>query len=257
MDYRKIGFWQLLTLSMLLAFVAQFIHETGHCAVYQSFGTKPVWSVNSLAQIWNDIPLHPENWSEFIAPNGESGWIRMPSTPSQTEHIFGLLAGPLASVFGVIFGLGLIRFRKDIAARQIGLALALTISLPMVQYYLRSPWRQTGDEYFVAAYLGIPKFILDLSFGLLILMGFILALVWLGNWRTRLKWLGITLLGSLPVGLFIMSINGWVISQINQENRLFQPLLGFALPVFIFNMAVLALLGIWWKFASTQGRTAG
>jgi hypothetical protein len=257
MDYRKISFWQLLALSMLLTFVAQFIHEAGHCAVYELLGTKPVWSVNSLAQIWDDIPLHPENWSTFITPNGESGWIRMTSAPSQTEHVFGLLAGPLASLFGVLFGLGLVRFRKGSATRQIGLVLALTISFPMSQYYLRSPWRYTGDEYFVAAYLGIPKYILDLPFGLLFLMGFILALYWLGDWRTRLKWLGITVLGSTSVGLFIMYINGWVISQINQENRFFQPLLGFALPVFIFNVAVLAFLGIWWKYGSIQDRKAG
>jgi hypothetical protein len=137
------------------------------------------------------------------------------------------------------------------------LVLALTISLPMSQYYLRSPWRNTGDEYFIAAYLGIPKYTLDMPFGLLFLMGFILALYWLGDWRTRLKWLGITVLGSTPVGLFIMYINGWVISQINQENRFFQPLFGFALPVFMFNVAVLALLGVWWKYAIAQDYRAG
>jgi len=257
MDYRKIGFWQLMTLSMLLTFVAQFIHEAGHCAVYGLLGTEPVWSVNSLAQIWDDLPLHPENWSEFITPNGESGWIRMTSVPNQTEHVFGLLMGPLASLLGVIFGLGLIRLRKDAATRQIGSVLVLTISLPMIQYYLRSPWRNTGDEYFIATYLHIPKYALDLPLGLLFLMGFVLALYWLGDWKTRLKWLGVTTLGSMPVGLFIMYINGWVISQINQENRFFQPLFGFALPVFVFNVAVLALLGLWWKYGSVQDRKAG
>ncbi|MBL8062650.1 MAG: hypothetical protein JNK32_06500 [Anaerolineales bacterium] len=252
MDYRKIGFWQLLALSILLTFVAQFIHEAGHCAVYQLLGTKPVWSVNSLAQIWDDTPLHPENWSIFTTPNGKSGWIRMSSAPSQTEHVFGLLAGPLASLFGIILGLALVRFRKETSIKQIGVVLVLTISLPMVQYYLRSPWRHTGDEYFVAAYLDIPKYIIDLPFGFLFLMGFILTLQWLGSWKTKLKWLGITVLGSTPVGLFIIYINGWVISQINQENRFFQPLLGFALPVFIFNVVVLALVGIWSKYGSTQ-----
>jgi hypothetical protein len=257
MDYRKISFWQLLALSMLLAFVAQFIHEAGHCAVYGLLGTEPVWSVNSLAQIWDDLPLHPENWSTFITPNGESGWIRMTLVPSQTEHIAGLLAGPLASILGVLCGLGLVRFRRDAATRQIGLVLALTISLPMIQYYLRSPWRSTGDEYFSAAYLGVPKYALDMPFGLLFLMGFVLALYWLGDGKTRMKWLGVTVLGSTPVGLFIMYINGWVISQINQENRFFQPLFGFALPVFIFNVAVLVLLGIWWKYASARYCRAG
>jgi len=252
MDYRKISFWQLLGLSVLLTFMAQFIHEAGHCVVYGLFGTKPVWSVNSLAQIWGHTPLHPENWSIFITPTGESGWIRMSSAPSQMEHVLGLLAGPLASVFGIFLGLALVHFGKKAATRQIGMVFALTISFPMIQYYLRSPWRQTGDEYFVAAYLGIPKYILDLPFGVLFLMSFILALYWLGSWRTRMKWLGVTVLGSAPVGLFIMNINGWVISQINQENRFFQPLLGFAFPILIFNAAVLVLVGIWWKFGSAQ-----
>jgi hypothetical protein len=160
--------------------------------------------------------------------------------------------GPLASLMGVVFGLGLVRLRKDTATRQIGSVLVLTISLPMIQYYLRGPWRHTGDEYFIATYLGIPKYVLDMPFGLLFLMSFGLTLYWLGDWKTRLKWFGITTLGSMPMGLFIMSINGWVISQINQENLFFQPLLGFALPVFVFNVAVLVLLMIWWKYASTR-----
>jgi hypothetical protein len=249
MDYRKIRFWHLLALSMLLACVAQFIHEAGHCAVYGLLGTKPVWSVNSLAQIWGATPLHPENWSLFTTPGGESGWVRMASVPGLSGHILGLLAGPLASVFGVLFSLWLIRFGKDTATCQIGTVLALTTCLPMVQYYARSPWRSSGDEYFTAAYLGVPKYILDLPLGLIFLTGLILAMYWLGDWRTRWKWLGITLLGSTPVGLFIMSINGWVISQIDQENRLFRPVLGFALPVFVFDIAAIALIGIWWMAA--------
>ena len=250
MNYHKINFWQLLALSVLMAFVAQFIHEAGHCAVYAALGTKPVWSVNSLAQLWDDVPLYPENWSTFTTPNGKTGWVRMASSPSQTEHIFGLLAGPLASLLGVMVGLGLVRFSKNTSTRQIGLVLVLTIGIPMVQYYLRSPWRQTGDEYFIATYLNIPKYAIDIPFGLSFLTGFGLALYWLIDWKTRLKWLGTVILGSVPMGLFIMSINGWVISQIDQENRLFQPMLGFALPVFVFNAAVLALLGLWYKHAS-------
>lgn len=251
MDYRKIRFWHLLALSMLLTFAAQFIHEAGHCVVYSLLGTKPVWSVNSLAQIWDNVPLHLENWSTFVTPTGETGWIRMSSAPSQTEHIAGLLAGPLASLLGVLLGIGLVRFGKEAATRQIGLVLVLAISFPMTQYYLRGPWRATGDEYFVSAYLGIPKSVLDIPFGLFFLMGFIVALYWLGDWKTRLKWLGALVLGSMPAGLFIMNINGWVISQIDLENRFFQPLFGFALPVFIFNAAVFVLLRVWWKYSNT------
>lgn len=252
MDDRKINPWLLLLLSMLMAYVAQFIHEAGHCTVYSLLGAGPVWSVNSLAQIWDAPPLHPQNWVVFISPNGESGWLRMASAPSQADHILALFAGPLASLMGVAIGLGLARFRKGIATRQLGLILALTISLPMTQYYLRSPWRSTGDEYFIAAYLGIPKYALDIPFGLLFLLGFGLAVYWLADWKTRLKWLVIIVLGSVPMGLFIMYINGWVISQINQENPFFQPLFGFSLPVFIFNAAVLSLLGIWWKYSSDR-----
>ncbi|MBI3165562.1 MAG: hypothetical protein HYZ24_12840 [Chloroflexi bacterium] len=249
MDYRKISFWKLFALAILLTFVAQFIHEAGHCAVYGLLGLEPVWSVNSLAQIWDGVPLQPENWSKFIAPTGETGWIRMTSMPSQTENVFGLFAGPLASLLGVVFGLGLVWLRKNAATRQIGSALVLTISLPMIQYYLRGPWRHTGDEYFIASYLGLPKSTLDMPFGLLFLMGFVLTLYWLGDWRTRLKWLGIVTLGSIPTGLFIMYINGWVVSQINQENPFFQPLFGFAFPVFAFNVVVWTLLLLWWKDA--------
>ena len=248
MDYRKVGFWQLVMLALLLNFVAQTIHEAGHWTIYETLGREPVWGFSSLVQIWgNPPPLHPNEWIAMIAPDGEKGWLRLGSSPSKTEWIIMLAAGPLASLLGVVFGLSLMRWNRNPATKQMGLVLALIGSLIMSQYYLRG---SGGDEYFLAVYLGIPKYIIDIPFGLAFIIAFILGVWTLGDWRTRFKWLGAILLGSVPAGLFLMKANDLVQAQVNQGNPLFQPLLGWSLPVVVVNVIVFLALWIWWKRAN-------
>jgi hypothetical protein len=247
MDYRKVGFWQLVLLTILLNFVAQTLHEVGHWAVYETLGLRPVWGFTGLVQIWDSLPLHSTEWIETIAPNGEKGWLRLAFAPTRTEEIIMIAAGPLTSLLGVIFGLGLMRFYRNLAAKLMGLVLALIISIVMSQYYLRGFSRMGGDEYFLAGLLGIPKYIVDIPFCLAYITGIIIGLWELGDWRSRLKWLGTILLVSFPVGLFFMYANNLVQSQVNQDNPLFRPLLGFSLPVVVVNVIVILAL---WRWAS-------
>ena len=251
MDYRKAGFGQLLLLTVLLNVVSQTIHEAGHWAVYETLGRGPVWGFTSLVQIWgNPPPLHPNEWIATIAPDGEKGWLRLGSSPSKTEEIITLAAGPLAGLLGVVFGLSLMRWNRNPATKQMGLVLALITSILMSQYYLRGFSRMGGDEYFLAAHLGIPKYTIDIPFGLASITAFVLGVWVLGDWRTRLKWLGAIMLGSVPAGLFLINANDLVRSQVDQGNPLFQPLLGWSLPVVVVNAIVLLALWIWWKQAS-------
>ena len=232
-----------MILALLLAVVAQAIHESGHWAIYEALGLGPVWGFSSLVQLWGDPPLHPNEWVATIAPNGDKGWLRLRSSPSKTQEIFALAAGPLASLWGVIFGLSLIRWNRSPRTKQMGLVLALIGSLLMGQYYLRGFSRTGGDEYFLAADLGIPKYTIDIPFGLAFVIAFVLGVWALGDWQTRLRWLGAIILGSVPSGIFLMSANTVVQSQVNQGNPLFRPLLGWSLPVIIVN--ALVLLAFW------------
>ena len=105
-----------------------------------------------------------------------------------------------------------------------------------------------GDEYFLAANLGIPKYLIDIPFVLAFIILFILGVWALGDWRTRFKWLGAIMLGSVPSGLFLVKANAIVLAQVNQGNPLFRPLLGWSLPVIIVNVIVCLVLWIWWKW---------
>jgi hypothetical protein len=253
MDYRKIGFWQLVILAILLNFVVQTIHEAGHWSVCEISGHKPVWGFTSLLQIWGDPPpIHPDEWVTINAPDGEKGWLRLASALSINEFNIMLVAGPLASVLGVILGLSLMRWHRLPATKQIGLVIALISSLVFGQYYLRSFGRIGGDEYFLAANLGIPKYIIDVPFGLAFTVAFILGVWALGNWRTRIRWLGAVMLGSIPSGLFLFKANPIVLAQVNQANPLFRPLFGWSLPVIIVNLIACLLLFIWWKRANKK-----
>jgi hypothetical protein len=250
MDYRKISFWQLAILAFLLNFVVQTIHEAGHWAVLESSGRKPLWGFTQLLQIWDGTPIHPDEWIETAGPDGEKGWLHMTSTPGNTEYIVMLAAGPLASLLGVLFGLSLLRWNRHLTAKQFGLVMALIASLIMSQYYLRGFHRMGGDEYFLAARMGIPKYIVDIPLGLAFIVSFIIGVRALGDWRTRLRWLGAIFLGSVPAGLFLMKANAIVQAQVNQGNPLFRSLLGWSLPVMAVNIFVFLLLWMWWKLAN-------
>jgi hypothetical protein len=253
MDYRKIGFWQLVLLAFILNFVAQALHEAGHWVVLETAGRRPVWSFTELVQIWgNPPPLHPEQWLEITSPDGEKGWERMASQPGRIGMMLMEIGGPLASVLGVVLGLSLMRFVRNPVLKQMGLVLAMIITLVMGFYYLRGFTRASGDEYFLAALLGIPKYILMIPFSLFYITSFILEVLALGNWRTRVKWLGAVMVGSLPAGVFLVYATGLVISQVDRGNLLFQPVLGWSLPVLVVNLAAWLALWFWGR-----GRNAG
>jgi hypothetical protein len=257
MDYHKAGFWQLVMLALLLNFVVQTVHEAGHWAVLEISGRRPVWGFTQLLQIWgNPPPIHPEEWTTTIAPDGEKGWLRLASSPGKIEYIIMLVAGPFASVLLVVFGLSLAGWNRNPFTKQMGLVLALICSLVMSQYYLRGFNRTGGDEYFLAADLGIPKYIIDIPFCLAFVSGFILGVLTLSDWRTRIKWLGAIMLGSVPSGLFLMKANGLILAQVNQGNPLFLPLLGWSLPVVAINVIVCLVLWIWWKRANKNYYTS-
>jgi hypothetical protein len=252
MDFRKTGFWQLVLLAFMLNFVVQTIHESGHWVVCETMGRKPVWGFNQLLQIWGDQPpVHPEEWIATVSPDGEKGWLKLSTPMGKNEYQIMLVVGPLFSVLGVLLGLILVRFRKNPATRQIGMVIALIGSLLMSQYYLRGFSRQGGDEYFLAASMGIPKYIFDIPFCLVFVSVFAFSVWSLGDCKTRLRWLGAVIAGSLPSGIFIMQANSLVLDQVNKGNRLFNPLLGWSLPVIIVNAIVCLGLFIWWKRASS------
>jgi len=162
MDFRKVGFWPLLNLVMLMMFVAVFIHEAGHWTVLEILGKQPVWSFTSLVQIGDNPPLHPDQWIETTVPDGRRVWRRLTSALSSTEEIISLAAGPLASLLEVVLGLSLVRLNRNPISKQMGLVLALVESTYAIQYYIRRIPDNSGDEYFLAAYLGISKYAISI-----------------------------------------------------------------------------------------------
>lgn len=257
MDYREASFWKLLALAALFNILIQAIHEDGHWAVYQVMGRGPVWGFTSLVQLWSETPLHPDEWISRTAPDGEQGWLHLTSAPASTaEEVTMLAAGPLATLLTVIVGFIMLRFGKSPVTQQMGLILALVGSLIAGPYYWRAPLRgNSGDEYFMATDLGIPKSSIDIPLGLAFLVCLILSLRALGTWRIIVKWMGAALLGSFLTGISLMQANEIVQAQVNQGNPWFQSVWGFSLPVLIINGFVFISLILWWyrtRYSSFQ-----
>lgn len=253
MDDHKIGFWQLLVLAMLVNVLAQALHEAGHWTVYQAYGRGPVWGFIGLVQRWDTPPLHPNEWVETALTDGSQGWLRLASpSGSKTESVIEAAAGPLASLLVTILALVLAQRSTDARLKQIALMLALMNSFLMSAYYLRSPLRTGGsDEIEVAALLGISRVWIEGLFAVAFVACFALSLRALDHWRTRFKWLGAMLLGGVLTALPLTLGDTLVREQVNLDNPLFQPILGYSLPVLIVNLLAVFLLWVW----SQKGRS--
>jgi hypothetical protein len=231
---------------MTLNVLAQGIHEGGHWAVYEITGHRPVWAFTSIVQIWDTPPQHPEGWVETNAPDGERGWLKLSSTPSKVVKAVDDAAGPLASLVSVIAGLFLCRFGKKPAVRVSGLMLTIITGLLMTFYYARSGTRIGGDEGFLAASLGIPKMVFDIPLGLAFFFCLMLGLRELKTWKNGLRFFSAILLGMITTAGSMVIFDPFIRTGVEAGNPLYQPVLGFSLPVFVvycLAIAGLTLLG--------------
>jgi hypothetical protein len=252
MDHRKAGFWSLFFLAMLLACIAQAVHEGGHWAVYQAYGRGPVWGFIALVQR-DTLPSHPNEWQEITDADGGQSWLRLASLPNgATEKLLANAAGPLASLLGVVLGLLITRLGRNPVTKKISLAFALNSAITETLYYLRSPLRSGGDEFGAAMQLGIPKYGVEIPFALAFLFCLILGLRELAGWRTQLKWMAAILLGSVATGLILNLADAVVRAQVDAGNSLFLPVFGFSFPVFAVNSLAFLIVVLWWTWQKEQ-----
>lgn len=246
---RKSGFWSLLLLAILFNCITQAVHEGGHWAIYQAYGRGPVWGFIALVQR-DTPPLHPDEWQEITAADGAQYWLRLASLPnSKTEELLANIAGPLASLLGVIFGLALARLGRDQITKRFALVFALSGALAESLYYLRSPLRSGGDEFGAAAQLGIPKYGIEIPFAIAFILCLVLGLRELEGWRARFKWIAAILMGSIVAGLGLNLADGLVRAQVDAGNPIFQAIFGFSFPVLATNLLALLGISLWWVLA--------
>lgn len=247
MNSHKVNLGPLFVLVLLLNFIVQMIHETGHWAVYQAYDRGPVWGFIGLVQLWETPPLHPTEWVKTSLSTGEQGWLHLTSPAnSKLEETLSSAAGPIASLAGAVLGLLLVYRSRDTAIKQIGLALTLTTSFAMTLYYLRSPFRTGGDEYGVAVQLGIAKALIEIPLAVAFAACLTLGLRELDTWKTRFTWLAVLLFSGIPIGLALNYADAFLRSQVNEGNPLFRPVFGFSLPVVLVNGLAFAGLWVWW-----------
>lgn len=240
----QLRFLPLFILAMLVNILAQATHETGHHLVYQVMGHEPVWAFTKVVQMSETNPLDPEEWTEKTYPDGTTNWLKVSSLPSgKTEEAIAAAAGPLAGLLSAMLGLVMSRRSVKTTSKQVWLAFALTASLVAVLYYLRAPMRTGGDEYDVAASLGITKSCIEIPLALGYLACLVIGLRELPSLRVRLVWLGRILLGSIATGLPMAMLDPIIIAQVDAGNPWFQPIFGYSLPVFL--TIVVTFFGVW------------
>ncbi|MDP1624550.1 MAG: hypothetical protein Q8L64_02155, partial [bacterium] len=209
----KISFVRLFLLAFLINILAQAIHETGHLLAYQVYHRNPTWGFIGLVQLWNTQPENPNNWVKTSTPEGEIGWLRLDSLPTEKSEIAIIgAAGPIASLLCAYLGLCLAYKYKnnDVVFKYTSLMLALSTALVMTLYYLRSPLRVIGDEYDIATYLGVAKIVMEIPLALFFISCLVFGLRLLNSWQARTTWLISSFLGSLSSGILLMIFDGQV-----------------------------------------------
>ena len=242
----KISFLRLFLLAFLINIVAQAIHETGHLLVYQIYGRNPTWGFIGLVQLWNTQPEDPSQWVETSTPEGEIGWLKLDSLPSEKSEIAIIgAAGPLASLLCAYLGLYLAYKynNNDTIFKYTNLMLALSIALTMSLYYLRSPLRVIGDEYDMAVYFGITKIFVEIPLALIFIACIVLGLRSLHSWQARTTWFLSCFLGSASSGILLMTLDGQVREAVNKGIPLFQSIMGYSMPaLLVYGLAVFGII---------------
>ncbi len=248
MDHGKYRFPTLVLQALLLGILTQAIHEAGHVIVFGVLGRGPTWGFTGLVQFWGENPSFPAEWVRMRSPDGETGWLRLTCEPSgDTEYFAMVAAGPLASLLGVIAGFALSLTGKKAITRRMGLLLCMIGSLTEGQYFLRAPFQGSrGDGYYIAEYLGIHRALIEIPLAIAFIGFFALCLRALGTWRNTGRWMAAFLVGCVPASMLMMQADRVVRAQIDLGNPLFQPVLGFALPVALVNCLAAVGLAVWW-----------
>ncbi|HSM72863.1 MAG TPA: hypothetical protein VK851_15080, partial [Anaerolineales bacterium] len=211
---------------------------------YQVMGHEPVWAFTKVVQMSDTTPSHPDEWTLKTYPDGAVNWLKVSSLPSgNMKEAIAAVAGPLLGLLSAVLGLVMSRRSMKVTSRQVWIAYVITISLVAVLYYLRAPIRTGGDEYDIAVSLGIAKALVEIPLALGYLACLILGLRELYTWKTRLKWLGTILLGSIITGLPMAMLDPIIIAQVDEGNPWFQPVIGYSLPVGL--TIVICFIGIW------------
>lgn len=239
-------FFSLLMLAMLVNILAQTVHETGHHIVYQVMGHEPVWAFTKIVQMSETPPTNPDAWTQKTYPNGDTNWLKLSSLPSgAVNEAVAAAAGPLLGLLSAALGLVMSNRSRKLVFKQAWLVYTLAISLVMVLYYLRAPMRTGGDEYDIALSLGIAKSLVEIPFALGYLACLAIGLRELRTWKIRFIWLGVILLGTILTGIPMARLDSVIISQVDTGNPLFQPVVGYSLPVLLTSIFALVGVRIW------------
>lgn len=70
----KFYFLPSLILAMLINFLAQAVHETGHHIIYQVMGHEPIWAFTKVVRLSVTTPTNPEEWAGKTNTDSKTSW---------------------------------------------------------------------------------------------------------------------------------------------------------------------------------------
>ena len=235
-----------LTLTVfLISYLSGILHELGHQVVLAITLRNPTMSFLGLVQMWEE-PLHPENWVKISILGIGEGWLRLSSLPgSAMEWVIMLLAGQLIQPILIIIGWNVWRNNEKQIYKELGIILMFmngVIFLNIIINYFSG----FGDLHFINYFTWFPLEILVAFLAGFEFIGFLYAMMKLRILLYKSKKGVISFFLAFVINIIIMKIIGlahqFIIEQINLENPLFQPILGWSIPALITNIGFAFIL---------------
>ncbi|MHA1797286.1 MAG: hypothetical protein ACTSVY_02460 [Candidatus Helarchaeota archaeon] len=235
----------LLTLTIfLISYLSGILHELGHQIILTITLRNPTMSFFGIVQMW-EPPLYSENWVKITILGHGDGWLRLSSLPgSAMEWVLMLLAGQLTQPILIFVGWHLWRKMEKQIYKELGIIIMFMNSIIFLNIIINY-FSGFGDLHFINYFTGFPLEILVAFFAGFEFIGFLFTLIKIKT-LIKSKKVGIYFFIAFIISKILMKIIGiahqFIIEQINLENPLFQPILGWSIPALITNIGFAFIL---------------
>ena len=237
---------RVVLLTIALTGLFQFIHEAGHVVVANIYGSESNWGFSSVIQVWDAPPQNPDEWEAVTLPVGNTGWVKFTPPRNDLERMLFDSMGPIFSLSAFLVSLVIYGQAKIEERRKILLIGIFLLGFTLGFYYLRAHNSYWGDEKSLAYHLGISIFLFNIPLCLTYFSGMIFAIIQLRRLKFKFGQFVLITVTTIATGIAMNRAQTLVTRQVDAGNIIFNPILGFSIPVFlVFVMCFILFVTIW------------
>ena len=238
---------QLILVGITLTGIFQFTHELGHLVVTIAYGGRATWGFSSPIQMWDQAPRDESVWEPISLPTGDTGWVKFENPDTKSGEILFNSLGPIFSLAAfMIFLLSYVRSQSEQHQKLLLIGIFL-LTFTLGFYYLTANTKVWSDEKAMAYLLDTTDLLFIIPLALIYFAGLAFSSVQLYKLGFRAKHFLIFIVTNIGTGVLMNRTQQIIIQQVDNGNALFNPILGFSAPVFLFFAFCFGLFAYLWR----------